>query len=59
MNLKIIKNEEEYEKALERVDELMEENPALGSTKSDELEILVLLIEKYEEKNWAISTLTQ
>ncbi len=56
MNLKIIKNEEEYEKALERVNELMEENPALGSAKSDELEILVLLIEKYEEKNWAIST---
>jgi len=33
----------------------MELNPALGSKESDELEVLVLLIEKYEEKHWAIS----
>ncbi|PIF03502.1 MAG: transcriptional regulator [Arcobacter sp.] len=56
MKLKVIKNEIEYDKALQRVDELMEENPALGSAKSDELEILVMLIEKYEEENWAIET---
>lgn len=55
MLLKPIRNEEEYEKALEEVDKLMELNPALGSKKSDDLEVLVLLIEKYEEQNWAIS----
>lgn len=54
MHLKIINNEIEYDKALMRVDELMEINPKLGTPLSDELEILVLLIEKYEEKNWAI-----
>ena len=55
MHLKIINNEIEYDKALTRVDELMEINPKLGTPLSDELEILVLLIEKYEEKNWAIN----
>jgi HTH-type transcriptional regulator/antitoxin HigA len=55
MILKPIKNEIEYDKALDRVDELMDINPELGTDLSDELEVLVLLIEKYEEKNWAIS----
>lgn len=55
MTLKPIRNEEEYDKALEEVDRLMELNPPLGSKESDELEVLVLLIEKYEEKHWAIS----
>jgi HTH-type transcriptional regulator/antitoxin HigA len=55
MILKPIRNEEEYDKALEEVDRLMELNPPLGSKESDELEVLVLLIEKYEEKHWAIS----
>ncbi|MEA2100584.1 MAG: transcriptional regulator [Campylobacterota bacterium] len=55
MLLKPIKNEKDYDKALERVDELMELNPELGAPESDELEILAMLIEKYEEKEWAIS----
>ncbi|MDQ1244204.1 MAG: HTH-type transcriptional regulator / antitoxin HigA [Campylobacterota bacterium] len=55
MILKPIRNEEEYDKALEEVDRLMELNPPLGSKEGDELEVLVLLIEKYEEKHWAIS----
>ncbi len=55
MTLKLIKNENEYDKALERVDTLMDINPKLGSKDSDELEVLVMLVEKYEEKNWAIS----
>ena len=56
MQLKIIKNEKEYDEALNRIDELMELNPDLGTTQSDELEILVLLVEKYEEINWNIAT---
>lgn len=55
MLLKPIKNELEYNNALDRVDTLMELNPALETELSNELEILVMLIEKYEEKNWAIS----
>ena len=55
MLLKPIKNEIDYDNALMRVDELMELNPELGTTESDELEVIVMLIEKYEEKEWAIS----
>ena len=55
MLLKPIKNETEYDLALVRVDELMEMNLDLDTPLSDELEILVILIEKYEEKQWAIS----
>ena len=56
MQLKIIKNEIEYDEALNRIDALMELNPALGTKESDELEVLVLLVEKYEEINWNIAT---
>ena len=55
MTLKPIKNEKDYDLALDRVDELMELNPILGTQESDELEILAMLIEKYEEKEWSIS----
>lgn len=55
MILKPIKNELEYDLALARVDELMEMNLDLDTPLSDELEILVILIDKYEEKHWAIS----
>ncbi len=55
MLLKPIKNAIDYDKALNRVDELMDLNPELGSSLSDELEVLAMLIEKYEEKEWAIS----
>lgn len=55
MILKPITNESQYDEALDRVDVLMELNPALETELSNELEILVILIEKYEEKSWAIS----
>jgi len=55
MSIKPIHNEKDYDNALHRVDVLMELNPALGTVESDEIEVLALLIEKYEEKAWAIS----
>jgi HTH-type transcriptional regulator/antitoxin HigA len=55
MELKVIKNEKEYDEALCEIDKLMELNPPLGTAQSDRLEILVLLVEKYEEQNWNIS----
>ena len=56
MQLKILKTEKDYDNALNRIDELMELNPKLGTPESDELEILALLVEKYEELNWNIET---
>ena len=55
MLLKPIKTEDDYNRALARVDELMELDPDIGTSQSDELEVLVMLIEKYEEKEWNIS----
>ncbi len=55
MNISPIRNEPDYEKVLMRVDELMELNPKLNTPESDELEILSMLIEKYEEMHWFIS----
>jgi len=55
MTIRPIRNETDYDNALDRVDELMDLNPKMGTSKSDELEVLALLIEKYEEKAWAIS----
>jgi len=52
---KPIKNEQDYDKALDRVDALMDLNPKVGTKESDELEVLAMLIEKYEEKEWAIA----
>ena len=54
MNIHPIRTEADYDKTLERIDALMEIDPALGTPLSDELEILVMLVEKYEEKYWKI-----
>ena len=57
MRLRPIHNEKDCDTALDRIDELMELDQDLGTPLSDELEILAMLIEKYEEKAWAISGL--
>jgi HTH-type transcriptional regulator/antitoxin HigA len=51
---KIIKTEEEYEAALEKAYSLIQKDLILGSKQADELELLTLLIEHYEESNYAI-----
>jgi HTH-type transcriptional regulator/antitoxin HigA len=33
----------------------MELNPVIGTNESNELEVLILLIEKYEEQKWVIA----
>ena len=55
MDIKPIHDEQAYEQVLKRIDELMEMDPAIGTPESDELEILALLIERYEEEAWAIA----
>lgn len=55
MHLSPIRTEADYEKVLERIDILMELEPEIGSREGDELEILALLVEKYEEQHWQIA----
>lgn len=50
-----IEKEQEYELALNRVDELMKINPEPYTKESVELEILVSVILEYENKNWNIN----
>ncbi|HLR36497.1 MAG TPA: helix-turn-helix domain-containing protein [Chitinophagaceae bacterium] len=52
MNLKPIKTEEDYNEALKRLERVF--NAKKGTEKGDELEILGILIEKYEEENFPI-----
>ncbi|MFA0963869.1 type II toxin-antitoxin system HigA family antitoxin [Roseivirga sp. BDSF3-8] len=52
MKIKPIKSEEDYEKALERLDEIFDAAP--DSPEGDEAEILSLLIENYEDEHYTI-----
>jgi HTH-type transcriptional regulator/antitoxin HigA len=52
MNIKPIKNNKDYNKALDRVDELMEAKS--GTPDFDELEILSILVEQYEKEHFPI-----
>lgn len=52
MKLKVIRTETEYEQALARLEELMDAVP--GSPEEEELEVLAILVEKYEEEHFPI-----
>lgn len=51
---KIIKTEEEYQAALKRIAELMDVELADGTSEADELELLALLVDRYEEEHFPI-----
>lgn len=50
MNVKVIKGNEDYDRAMARLDSLLDRNPAPGSEEENELELLALVIEDYERK---------
>lgn len=52
MKLKPIKNDRELNRALKRIDELWGAKP--NTPKGDELDILMLIVEKYEDDHYAI-----
>ncbi len=52
MKLKLLRNETDYEDAIKRLEELWDEQE--GSDEFNELELLGLLIEKYEEEHYII-----
>jgi len=52
MKPKVIKTEADYEAAMARVEEIFDAKPR--TAKGDELELLLLLVEKYEEKAYPI-----
>lgn len=52
MKLKPIKSDRELDRALKRIDELWGTKP--GTPKGDELDVLMLLVEKYEDERFRI-----
>ncbi len=52
MNVKVIKSEKEYDQALDRLDIVFDAPP--DTPEGDEAELLVVLIEKYEDENYPI-----
>jgi len=54
MNIKIIKTDNDYKKALTRMGELF--NAPIGSEQSDQADLLALLIEDYEKRHYHIDS---
>lgn len=52
MNIKVIKTETDYQQALERLEVIFDAKA--GTKEGDELEILSILIEKYEKEHYPI-----
>ncbi len=52
MNIKLLKTESEYQKALKRLEDIFD--ASAGSVESDEADVLALLIDEYEKKNYPI-----
>jgi len=52
MTVNLIKNKKDYKKALNRLEEIFDSKK--GTAEGDELEILSLLIENYENKRFSI-----
>jgi len=56
MKAKIMKTEAEYEAMLKRIEVLMDAAP--GTPEEDELDLLCLLVERYEEEHYPIGSPT-
>ncbi len=56
--IKVLKTDEEHHQAMQKLMELMDLNPESGSEQADELELLALVIEEYEDKNFPIESPT-
>jgi HTH-type transcriptional regulator/antitoxin HigA len=54
---KVIKTEEEYDRANERVEFLMEIEPLNNTPEGDELDLLFVLIKNYDDENYPIPEL--
>lgn len=52
MKISPIRNEKDYQKALERLEEIFDAKK--GTEKGDELEVLSILIDRYENENFPI-----
>ncbi len=54
MQIKLLKNKQDYEAALAAIAPLFDNEPALDTPEGDYFEVMCLLIEEYETKNFPI-----
>ncbi|MDX7988806.1 transcriptional regulator [Xenorhabdus sp. 12] len=54
MNIKPIRTEQDYQNALKTIAPLFENQPEIGTSEFDYMEIMVLLIEAYEAEHYPI-----
>jgi len=54
IDIKVIETEVEYEAALKRIDQLLDIDPEPESQEGQELQLLLVLVEKYEDEHYAI-----
>ena len=54
MQIQPIHTEDDYQKALDRIEEIFDAKP--GSVEGDELEILGILVDEYEKKHFPIES---
>jgi HTH-type transcriptional regulator/antitoxin HigA len=52
MNIRLIKTEQDYNEAMNRLEEIFDASP--GTAEGDELEVLSFLIDAYEKENFPI-----
>ena len=53
--IKVIKTESDYDVALAAIEDLIDRDPDQGTSEADELEVLALLVEEYESRNFPSS----
>lgn len=53
---KVIKNRTEYEETLRALEELLDRDPAPGTPENEELELLTLLVQEYESRQYQFVT---
>jgi len=49
-----LRNEREYEAALDEIEQYFENEPRSGTAEADRFDLLALVIEDYEKKHWPI-----
>ncbi|MDD4976468.1 MAG: hypothetical protein PHY93_19080 [Bacteriovorax sp.] len=54
MEIKLLKTEEDYLQALDRLAELFDAK--IGTSESDEADVLALLVDEYEKKHYPINS---
>lgn len=53
-DIRPLRNEADYDAALDAIETYFETEPALGSPEADRFDLLALVIADYEAKHWAI-----